>query len=58
MGKKGGKAEVGEPVVVRLEDDLLAEVDKFRIAMGYSYRTEAFRKLLKLGLEKAAKERG
>ena len=61
MGKKarGGKAtKVGEPIVVRLEDDLLDEIEKFRITMGYSYRTEAFRKLLKLGLEKAAKERG
>lgn len=58
MGRKGGKAEAGEPVVVRLEEDLLDEIEKFRVAMGYSYRTEAFRKLLKLGLEKAAKERG
>jgi metal-responsive CopG/Arc/MetJ family transcriptional regulator len=55
MGRKGGKAGVGKPVVVRLEDELLDEVEKFRVAMGYSYTTEAFRKLLKLGLEKATR---
>ena len=57
MGRKRTGSKAGKPVVVRLEDDLLDEVERFRVAMGYSYTTEAFRKLLKLGLEKAAKER-
>jgi len=46
--------EVGEPICVRLEDDLVKEIDKFQKEMGYSYRTEAIRKLLKMGLEKSS----
>jgi CopG family nickel-responsive transcriptional regulator len=43
-------------LTITIDDDLLGEVDEFMASRGYGNRSEAFRDLLRSGLERSATE--
>lgn len=45
-------------LTITIDDDLLGEVDAFIAERGYANRSEAFRDLLRSGLEQAGSEKG
>lgn len=49
-------ARVGTPILVRIPDDMLAEIDKRRVATGQN-RAEAIRKMLRHALDCAKEKR-
>lgn len=51
-----GRPEIGQPINVRLGDELLASVDKMALAYGWS-RAMAIRHLIAMGLEAERKAR-
>ena len=52
-----GRPEIGQPINIRLGDDLLAQVDKMALAYGWG-RALSFRHLVAMGLDAERKARG